>query len=101
MAKLEEEGILLPVVWVDPESVDITFVNQVLVQRQGEEWILTFGQQTPPILLGSPEENLERAKEIQYIPVRVAYRLGMTTDRLREFSELIRRVLEKYDAAKE
>ena len=94
----DPDGIALPLVWIDPDETDISFVNQVLVQRQNDEYILTFGQQTPPILMGSPEENMERAKEIAYIPVRVAVRLGFTANRMAEFLELIQSAVERSKA---
>lgn len=93
MATKENEEISLPLVWIDPDSAEILFVNQMLVQRQGEEYILTFGQQTPPVLTGTPEERMEQAQQIPYVPVRVAVRVATTTQRLRDFVEAIQTLL--------
>ena len=95
----QEQGppIALPLVWVEPDSAEIMFVNQLAVQRQGDEYILTFGQQTPPMLSGSREEKAEQAKQLGYVPVRTAVRLGTTTHRLREFVAVIERLLEQQE----
>ena len=56
----------------------------------------------PPLLLGqTPEENLERAKQIAYIPVRTVARLGLTLERLEQFAEVMQRVLTQYKELKE
>lgn len=92
----EEPGIEIPFVWIDPEAAEIQFVNQLMVQRQAGEWVLTFGQQTPPLFSGrTPEERVESAKEIPYVPVRVAARLGTTKQRLVEFVQVIQTLLEQ------
>lgn len=97
----ENEPLTLPLVWVDPEEVDILFVNQVLLQRQGDEVILTFGQQTPPALLGSEQERRERASQISYVPIRTVARFGLPLSRFREFKELISRASDSSSAGDE
>ena len=93
----EEEGVevALPLVWLDPDSVEILFVNQLIVQRQRGEFVLTFGQQTPPVLMGTKEEQIEQAKQIPFIPIRVAVRLGTTVERVGEFVRVLQSLLER------
>ncbi len=98
MAKREEDKqLVLPLVWIEPESVEIAFVNQMVVQRQADEYVLTFGQQTPPMLSGTPDEQLEQAEQLRYVPVRTAVRIGMTTQRLKEFVKVIQGFVERQD----
>lgn len=87
--------VQLPLVWISPDDEEILFVNQLLIQRQGDEYILTFGQQSPPVLRGTPEEMEEQAKEMPYVPVRVAVRVGTTRARMKHFVEVMQGLLER------
>jgi hypothetical protein len=91
----KEVRIELPLVWIDPDSSEILFANQLLVQRQEGEYILTFGQQTPPPLIGTPEERAEQAKQIPYVPVRVAVRVATTRERMRKFVGVMQSLLDR------
>ena len=93
MTKEEDETIALPLVWIDPDSVEILFVNQMVVQRQGDEYILTFGQQSPPMLIGSPKDKMEQAEKVPYVAIRPAVRLGLTKQRMKDFVTVLTRFL--------
>jgi hypothetical protein len=67
--------------------------NQFALQLDGEQAFLTAGLVTPPILLGSPEEQREQAERLSYVQVRVVARLGMTKNRLVELRQLIDRMV--------
>jgi len=59
----EGHGIQIPIAWVGVEEVPIFFANQVVCQFQQNEFILTFGQMSPPAILGATEE--ERAAQAE------------------------------------
>lgn len=92
-----EELIQIPLVWLGVEDAEIAFVNQLVVQHQGSEFILTFGQQAPPMLFGGPEENIRQAREVEYVPVKVAVRIGLTAQRMAEFVKVMQQNLQKYE----
>ena len=94
---VEEPIIQLPIVYVGLEDVPILFGNHFIIQHEQNEFILTAGQLTPPILLGTPEERLEQAKKLSYVPVRVVARLGFTRQRLEELIEALQENLRAYD----
>ena len=94
----KEESIALPLVWIDPDSVEVLIVNQMTVQRQGEEYFMMFGQQSPPMLTGTPDEKKAQAEKIPFVPIRPAVRLGTTAARFREFVMVLSRFLETQDA---
>lgn len=98
MAENENEpGVAVPLVWIDLDDAEIHFVNQIIVQPDRNEFILTFGHVSPPLLLGTAEENAARAKTIPYVPVKVVAKMGMTVQRMREFTEVMQRVLTAHD----
>lgn len=98
---LDEGFIALPLVYVDAEDVPILFVNQFVIQHEGNEFILTMGQIQPPILLGSPEDRKEQAKRLTYVPVKVVARFGMTRNRLIELIKMLQTNLDTYDKRQE
>jgi hypothetical protein len=90
----------VPVVWLGFEEANVSTCNQYLGQFAGrDEFILTFGEITPPPLLGTPEERLEQAKQLSYVPVRVIARLGMTRYRVEELIKVLQETLSNYDQA--
>ena len=95
------DTLALPLVWQDPEETEIHFVNQVVVQAQGDEFIIMFGQQAPPLLFGTPEQQAEQAGRLGYVPVRVAARIGMPRKRFKEFANLVARMIVEYGQREE
>ncbi len=94
----DEDTVEIPIVFVGTEDVPVVLANQFVVQHQRNEFILTLGQVTPPILLGSDEERFEQAKKVAYIPVKVVARVSFTRDRLVELIGALKKHLEKYDS---
>ena len=98
-AKVRAPGQLaVPLLWVGVDDADIHYANQIIVQPgEGTEFFVTFGQVAPPLLFGlTPEENLDRAKQIAFVPVRTVARLGLTLERMEQFTEVMQRVLTQY-----
>lgn len=79
LAEETTQEIQLPIAWVGSEDVSIALVNQFLGQvGLQDEVILTFGQLTPPTLLGTHEQQQEQMKDIPFVPVKPVARLGLT-----------------------
>lgn len=98
---MSEEGprIDIPLAWVGVEEMPIYFANQVVCQFEQNEFILTFGQMSPPaILAGTEEERLEQAEQIPYVPVKPLARLGFTEMRIRELIAVLEANLRNYEA---
>jgi hypothetical protein len=94
----EGQSIQIPLAWIGVEEVPIFFANQAVVQFQQNEFILTFGQMSPPAILGSTEEErAEQAEEIPYVPVKPLARLGLTEARMRELIALLEVNLRNYE----
>jgi hypothetical protein len=95
---MAEEGIQVPVAWVGAEEAPTHTVNQFVCQFSGpEEFILTLGHLEPPTLLGSPEERLEQARQLSYVPVRVVSRVGLTRSRVEELITVLQEILANFD----
>ena len=97
MADETPEGIALPLVWMDVEDADTRAVNQLIVQHHEDEFILTFGHVTPPMLTGTPEENAAQAKNIPYVGVKVVAQLATTPAKVEAFVKAMQTVLDGYE----
>ena len=96
----EPESIAVPIVYVGADEVPVHYANSFIVQHQQNEFFLSIGTLTPPILIGSPDEVREQAKQISYVPVRVQARIAMTRDRLVELIGLLTENLATFDKNK-
>jgi hypothetical protein len=94
----DQPPISVPLVYVGGEEVPILYANQFVSQFQGDEFILTVGQVSPPILLGEVDEQREQAERLSYIPVKVVTRLALTRQRLEELLALLKSNLDAYDS---
>jgi len=73
-------------------------VNQFLCQFNQDEFFLTVGQMVPPALIGpTPEERLEEAEQIPYVPIKPLARLAFTRQRLVELVATLQANIAQYD----
>lgn len=93
----QPESIDIPVAWVGMDEAPILVANQFMLQSQPYEFLLTVGQMSPPALLGSPDEKAEQARQIDYVPIRVLARLGLSPTRVRELIAILQDQLERHD----
>jgi hypothetical protein len=100
MADEEQDRVEIPLAWIGVEDVPVLATNQALVQFTAEnEFVLTFGQLAPPILLGSEEERREQLKMITFAAVKPVARLGLTRQRVEELIRVLTENLENHDRA--
>jgi hypothetical protein len=96
---MEEPGrIDIPIIWVGVEDTEILFANQFLGQWNQQEVVLTFGQLTPPVLLGTPEQRAQQVERLGYIPVKTVARFGLTRERLEELIGVLQTTARNFDA---
>ncbi len=93
----QNPSIDIPLSWIGTEELPIFLVNQFVCQFNQEEFILTFGQMTPPALLGTEEERIEQAQQVAYVPVKPLARLGFTEARMRELIAVLEVNLRNYE----
>ena len=91
---MSEDQVSLPLFVVGAEDTPILFANLVVAQHIGEEFVITFGQYTPPLALGP--DPVEQLKNTPYVPVKVVARVGMTPQRLQELIEVLQTNLKNW-----
>ena len=60
---------------------------------------LTVGLVSPPVLMGSDDEQMEQLRDLTYITVRALGRFALTPERARRLAELLNESLARYDHA--
>ncbi len=92
-------GKHIPVVYKGLDETPIIFANQFLLQEpQTGEFVLSFAQFAPPILLpGTDEEMKAQLDRIQFATITALGRYGLTETRLRELVKLLSDYLKNYD----
>ena len=90
------QQIAMRLVWVGVEDTPIVFANQILSQLDDAgEAILMFGQAAPPILIGTPEEQLQQAQSVPFIQVRPTARVSLSRPRLEQLAGVIQQTLDQ------
>ncbi len=100
MPEDETQGKSVRLLWVDLETEQIAFANQLLVQHHGSEFILSFGQFAPPALVGTEDEKRQLLESIEFIPVLPVARIGLTAQRMTEFVRVMQENLSNYEREK-
>ena len=95
----QQQGRPVPIVVTGLDDVPILFSNQFYIQFHQTEFILTFCQIQPPLLLGTPEEVAVQAERITSVPARVVARIGLTPQRMTELVRILQENLQKYETA--
>ena len=95
------EGRSVPLIWTDKDEQPVMFANQILAQHVNEEFLISFGQVSPPAILGSDEERQEALTRVEFVPVRTVARVGMPAQRMREFVAVMQQSLEQYERESE
>jgi hypothetical protein len=94
----QPERLEVPIIWVGVEDAQILFANQFLGQVEQQEIVLTFGQLTPPVLLGPPERRVQQVERLGYVPVKTVARFAMTRARLEELIGVLQETARNFDA---
>jgi hypothetical protein len=102
LAEETRQEVQLPIAWAGTEDVSIALVNQFLGQvGLQDEVILTFGQLTPPALLGTPEQQRQQAGDIPFVVVKPVARMGLTKAGLDQLIDVLQQTQRNYDQAQQ
>ena len=92
-----EDYVQLRVVYTDPDDAPLLYSNQFAVQHDQDELVLTMGRLIPPLLLGTPEEKREQARQLENVEVRILARYAMTRARLVQLISVLQKNVQTYN----
>ncbi len=80
-----------PLEWQIPDDMLILWANNFVIQHTENEFIVTFFQVAPPILIQARREDIEA---IESVPARAVARIALTPHAM---AELLRVMTENYE----
>ena len=91
----EQQGVLVQLDFHVPEDIVSRYATNIVVQYTGSEFIVSFFEAKPPILLGSPEENLETMRLLGRIRADCVARVVVAPEHMQEFLKVIKEQVTK------
>jgi hypothetical protein len=87
------EEVSLRLRWVGTEEVPIQFVNRFTGQP-GElgEVVVILGQAALPPFLGTPEQQAEQARQVEYVPIKTIARIALTRTGAEQLATMLRTI---------
>ncbi len=82
--------------WCIPKDLISRYATNFIVQHTQNEFILSFFEVLPPLLLGSPEEVEAQADQIETIDAHCVARVILTPDRLEQLLRVLQINLQAY-----
>lgn len=99
--KRNSVGLTLPVEWHVSENILSRYATNIVVQPIQHEFVISYFEAQPPIILGTPEENRAKYQELGAIRAECVARVIIAAERLPEFIEAMQTSLAAYRASKE
>lgn len=93
-----EEGVYLRVEWRFPEGMATRWTNNFVVQTQGDDFVLSFFEIRPPLVLGSLEEQREQLAALSTVQAEGVARVVMSAQKMQELIQLLQGQFERYEA---
>jgi hypothetical protein len=100
--KLEETHFAqVPLEWYVPEDLVSRYATNLVVQHSEHEFVISFFEIHPPLLLGTPEEIEAKLKQIESVQAHCVARIIVAAERMPEFLQVLQHNLDRYFARKE
>jgi hypothetical protein len=97
-----ENARQVPLVWVEHDDPRIRWVNQFQSQFQPDEFVISFGQATPPPITGATEEERrQQIDQIQFVPAHTVAKIVVNRARLVQLIQILQENLAAHDEAVE
>ena len=85
MAEKQEQFVKLPIEWHSPEELVSRYANNIIVQHTPHEFIVSFFETRPPLVVGEPEELAKQLESMKSVRSVCVARIIINPDRMGEF----------------
>lgn len=75
--------------WVVPPGTQPQFITNFTIQRLQHEYVLSFFQLIPPLIIGSPEQVNEQVGQLHTVEARCISQVVFALDRLPELAKVL------------
>lgn len=99
---MADKELNLPVIWVDLDETPIQMSNMFVSQfLPTGEFIVSLGQSSGPLLIGSEEEIEEQLTYTTHVAVRPIVRVSFTEETMKQFVGILQMNIERFQQAKQ
>ena len=88
-AHSKPEAVRLLIDWHVPEGLTTTFANHSIIQRDGDEYFISFFELTPPLIIGTDEERRAALNELGSVRATCVSRIALSKDAFIAFTKAI------------
>jgi len=86
----EAAPLAVPIEWQVPGDIVPRYATNFVVQNTGHEFILSFFEIMPPIIVGGPEEQKTQVKRLKSVQAKCVARIVLSPTRMAELMQLLR-----------
>ena len=99
MPEDQQQSVEVPLAWTGLDSLDALTANEFLITPDAHDDLLhlTVGFVSPPVLMGSDDEQMQQLRDLRYVTVRALGRFALTHDRARRLADILNESLERYN----
>ena len=91
----------IPVEWYTPDEIKTYHATDMTVSFTGHDFVVSFFELRPPLILGSVSERIAQSKEIKSVRKQCVSRIAVNVDRMPAFIKAFQTNLKRYkDAVK-
>ncbi len=91
------DGMMLPVEFYVPEGIVSRYATNLVVQHTEHEFIVSFYEVQPPLLLGTPEENKAALEHLGEVRATCVARIIIAAGRMAEFVKVLQDNVATYE----
>jgi len=79
----------LPLEWYVPEDIVSQYANNIVVQRGDNEFIVSFFQTIPPLIIGSPENIKAQFDRVEEVRSKCVARIIIAPEKMGRFIQAL------------
>jgi len=91
MITKNHEEIQLPINWNIPEDIVARYATNMVIQRLENEFLISFFEIKPPIIIDSPEKVIEKLKDMKLIQANCVAQIIIAHNKLPSFIDALKR----------
>jgi len=90
---MPDNAVMLPIEWKVPAGLPLRYASNIVVQHTQDEFVLSFFEVAPPLVLGPDDERL---KQLRAISADCIARIVVSPRKYKEFLEAMRQNWDRY-----
>lgn len=83
--KKQDQSQVLPVEWNVPEDMVARYATNMVVQRLENEFLISFFEIRPPIILGEPAEVIKKYQQMKSVTANCVARIIVAAEKMPSF----------------